>query len=215
MNLPPVHSTPPPLAAQNPREGRRRWVWVLGVICGLFLLGLFLFAWAIFGYIRLHGETRALRNAVLAATDDAFEKKIEVNLGALTLGAARAGLGFVEMPSEARAVLQSVRSAQAGIYERRSRSALDLNQLLESTGQTMADRGWEPLVTVKNRSELVAVFVPANLKTKDVIKVCALVLDGERLVMASARADLEPIFEWIAQHLDRDQKFERVLAGLR
>src|SRR5207249_1368616 len=116
--------------------------------------------------------------------------------GPLSLNLARAGLAFVDLEPEARTALNAVRSAEVGVYTLcGERQHLNLAAMLSAADRTMAGRGWDRVVGVMNGRELVAIYVPAQARSTRNMKVCLVTVNGQELVVASARSNLEPLME--------------------
>jgi hypothetical protein len=163
----------------------RGTVLVAAVLC-LFATGCF----------RVSSDLRALREGILKSSPADWKEEIEVGVGALTLSVARAGLGFLDLPSEARTALDAARGAEVGIYRlEKSRGKADRAAMLKAADHAMLDAGWDRLVTVVDDGNLVVVYVPESLRSTRNLKVCVVVFDGRQLVLASARSNLEPLLD--------------------
>jgi hypothetical protein len=148
------------------------------------------------GCFKVSTDVGALRDSVMKAAHAEREERIEIGVGPLTLNLARAGLAFVDLEPEARTALHAVRSAELGVYKlRNERQQLDHAAMLSAADKTMTDRGWDRVVGVMNRRELVAIYVPAQVRSTRNLKVCLVALNGPELVVASARSNLEPLME--------------------
>lgn len=144
----------------------------------------------------MSSDAEALRNSLMKSAAVEWEQQIEIGLGALTLNLARAGLSFVDLDCNARAALDAVRGADVGIYRlKHAPRSLDHAVLLSSADVAMAGRGWDRFVTVANRHEMVAVYVPKEVRSARNVKVCLVVLDSRQMVVASARSDLDPLLK--------------------
>ena len=160
------------------------------------------------GCFKVSSDVGALRDSIMKAAPAEWEEQIEIGVGPLTLNLARAGLAFVDLEPEARTAFQAVRSAEVGVYNLRSeRQPLDHAAMLSAADKTMADRGWDRVVGVMNRRELVAVYVPGQVRSTRNVKFCLVAVNGQELVVASARSNLEPLMEMAwnrANHRQRD-----------
>ena len=146
------------------------------------------------GCFKVSTDVGALRDCVMKVTPAEWEEEIEIGVGPLTLNLARAGLDFVNLEPEARSALHAVRSAEVGVYKLRSgHQQLNLAAMLSAADKTMAGRGWDRVVGVMDRRELVAIYVPAQVRSTRNVRVCLLTVDGQELVVASARSNLEPL----------------------
>ena len=160
------------------------------------------------GCFKVSTDAGALRDSVMKAAHADREERIEIGVGPLTLNLARAGLAFVDLEPEARTALHAVRSAEVGVYKlRNERQQLNHAAMLSAADSTMADRGWDRVVGVINRHELVAIYVPEQVRSTRNVKVCLVTVNGEELIVASARSNLEPLMEMAwnrANHHPRD-----------
>jgi hypothetical protein len=192
---------PAPLSANEARSRHGAALPVLVLVLALAALpsALIFAAWRSVASARW--DTRALRQTVLRASGVEWTPNIELGVGGGLLGLARVGLSFADLPSEARAVLSSVRSADVGIYHLRERCP-DRSALLAATDRGMAEKGWERVVGVISGRELVATYLPRELRSSRDVRLCVMVLEGEQLVIVSARGNLEPLFELVRSHAD-------------
>src|SRR3989442_199481 len=134
------------------------------------------------GCFKVSTDVGALRDSVMKAACAEREERIEIGVGPLTLNLARAGLAFVDLEPEARTALHAVRSAEVGVYKlRNERQQLNHAAMLSAADKTMAGRGWDRVVGVMNRRELVAVYVPAQVRSTRNVKVCLVTVNDEEL----------------------------------
>jgi hypothetical protein len=184
-----------------PKPARsRQWLWIL---LGTTLAGVVVCAWLAFkvvGLFYVSRDARALREGAMHSVAGEWNKEIEVSIGSWTVNLARAGLSFVDLPPEARTALKSLRGAEAGIYRlRQGGPAVNHAAMLSDADKAMVGRGWERLVGVLNRTEMVAIYVPSKISSARDVKVCVAVMDKQQLVIASARSNLEPLVELAAR----------------
>jgi hypothetical protein len=66
----------------------------------------------------------------------------------------------------------------------------------------MKARGWDRIVGVVERGQLVAVYWPSAKVSAANVTCCVLVFEGENLIVTSVHGNLEPLFELARQHLD-------------
>ena len=148
------------------------------------------------GCFRISSDAQALRDSVMKSASGEWDEEIEIGVGALTLNLARAGLAFVSLEPEARAALAAARGAEVGVYRlQKQRRRLDHATMLAKADQAMSRRGWDRVVGVMNEREFVAVYVPNHVRSTRNVKICVVVMDGQELVVASARGNLEPLME--------------------
>jgi hypothetical protein len=196
MNPPPA----PPLIRPPANRG---WLWV-GLALVLFpLVALGVIVLGVASYFHLSSDTRALRNGLMEASGVEWRQQIGLNIGSVTLGVVRAGLSFAPLDSEARAAVQAVRGVEVGIYEPVSGTKpSDCAAMLAVADKVLNARGWERVVGVLNGEELVSVYIPAKTISARRMKCCVMVFDGRQMVVASVRADLEPLLECLRNQTD-------------
>jgi hypothetical protein len=164
------------------------------------------------GCFKISGDLQALRDGVIQATSaDDWEQDIEVGVGALTFTAARAGLSFVDLPEEARSALSAARSAEVGIYRLHGdHKRIDRAAMLAGSDKAMLRAGWDRLVGVVERDQLVAVYVPQKMRSLRNIQACVLVFNKHQMVLASARSNLEPLLDLALKRIDWSHKKEEL-----
>lgn len=155
-------------------------------------------------YFYPSSDIRALRNSLVRSSGAEWDPVIVLNVGGLTTSAVRTGLSFAKLDDEARATLQAVRRVEVGIYHLKSRGDLpDRAAMLTAADDAMAARGWDRIVSVIEHGDLLAVYTPAKTTSFSKVKCCAMVFHGEELIVASARANLEPLLKCVlAKHAD-------------
>jgi hypothetical protein len=168
------------------------------------------------GYFRLGRDARCLRNSLTRATISAplvWNKKIELSVGPLSCLALRAGLSFAPLDPEARTALRAVRGAEVGIYELDGASGrIDPGALLSSADEATSSRGWDRVVGVGQKHELVAVYVPKRPARGAKLQVCVAVLNRDQLVVAAGRSDLDPLMELVTSRTEWKQSRQWVAA---
>lgn len=184
MNL--NHSPVPPAKPRFPAH------WLVLTLLALLLAA----GWGLVRSFRVTGDTAALRAAVLASGPARWDRQFDVGVGWLMLTLGRVGLSFIDLPAEARAAIQAVRRAEVSIHRHRlDTPAADPATLLAAAERAMSRRGWERIVTAQERGELVVVFVPTDMDSARQARFTVLVAQEDELVIASARANLEPLIE--------------------
>ena len=182
---------PAPVSLEQPFSRNTRPWAKLQIACVVGLL-----ATCLTGCFKVSSDIGAMRDSVMKAAHAEREERIEIGVGPLTLNLARAGLAFVDLEPEARTALQTMRSAEVGVYKLRHQ-AQQLNHaaMLSAADKTMTDRGWDRVVAVMGRRELVAIYVPGNVRSTRNMKVSLLAVHDRELIVASARSNLEPLME--------------------
>lgn len=198
MNQPTATSNPPRL---------RRCLIIAAAIVLVPTLTLALLAVGVVRSFGLGPDAAALRDVATRSHGTGWQRKIEVGVGSVTVGVARTALAFLPIEPEVRTALRTFRGGSVGVYQRSS-SPKKVNRadLLESADQVMRKRGWERMVGVRNRDELVAVYVPQGTTSPRNARVCVLVVNRDEMVIASVRSDLEPLLELARDHAGKNGK---------
>lgn len=139
-------------------------------------------------------EARAVQDAVVDRLPGEWQTRIQVSVGPALFGLARAGVALADVQPEARMALRSVRGCKVSIH-RFVGDRADRPALLAGADQAMSERGWERVVGVLDRDELMAVYAPAGELTTRRLPLCVLVFDGRELVVVSALGNAEPLAE--------------------
>lgn len=182
------------------RRGRQIGIALLAILFLAFLL----LAIGIVGFFRLSRDTRVLRNSLKACAVSqvgAWHEKLELRVGTVPFWALRTGLSFAPLEPEAHLALRSIRAAEVGIYELGDQAPyLSSGEMLRAADLAMAKRGWDRTVAVCQKGELVAVYMPIENREPEKLRACVAVFQGRQLILASARGDLEPLFELAQMH---------------
>ena len=164
-------------------------------------------------YFHLSSDTRALRNGLLKASGVEWRQQIGLNIGSGTLGVVRAGLSFVPLDAEAQAAVQTVRGLEVGIYELAiGAKPPDGAAMLSAADTVLKERGWERLVGILDGEELVGVYVPGKDISVRQVKCCVLVFDGRQMILASAKADIQPLLHCLQSQPDLRAKVRSLAA---
>jgi hypothetical protein len=158
-----------------------------------------LVAYGITSYFRLSGDTAALRDSVVSSTSGRCSKRLALNVGWATVGLARAGLSFCEMPPEARQALQSVRGGDVALY--RLNGPVDRAELVAQADRMMAKRKMARIVGVSKGEDFVAVYMPSGNIAPRNVRCNVLVVHEEEAVIVGARGNLRPIMELVSTQL--------------
>jgi len=176
---------------------RWRWVFALGVLV--------LFLWPVAAAVRffhLGSDTAALRESVTIAVKGDLDKTITIRVGWFATGLARMCSRAVKLEREPRAMLNSLRGAEVGVYKLREKPRRsDHAAILLRADRQMSARGWERIVGVSEDNQLVAAYFPKHAGSGGTLKCCVMVLDGCDLVVASARANLEPVVDILKEKI--------------
>lgn len=147
------------------------------------------------GCFRVSSSTQALREIALENLDGFWEERIEFSAGRLTFAAAQWGSRFVELPPEARTILDSARGAEVSVWESERRGTMDGPAILKEADRKMTAKGWTRLVGVIEEQNLVAIYVPADLGGGTTVKISVLVINEQQVVCAAARSNIKPLME--------------------
>ncbi len=191
-------ATAPCPSVVNPARPRFRWRW------RWFFLSLFLAPFIGIALIVCYGlscllvssTVRELGSAAIHDTGGHWNWKVSARVGAIPLTLARVITEFVPtMPHEARQALSAARGGEVMVYQRTDHRKLDgCRQLLADADRIMTGRGWERAVGVLEDGNLVAVYLPVGLDSNRRARATVLVVNEDTLVVASATADLRPLF---------------------
>lgn len=176
------------------RPVRHLW-WLIPLT--LFIVVPTLLAAGVFSCLSLRGEARTLRASLGEVPSLRCEKKIELSIGPGVFGAARLGISFLDVEPEIRAALSSVRALTVGVYELQNRGTPPSKTgLLASADQAMDEQGWERMIVVMNRDELIAIYTPRDTTDTEEIELCLAVVNHHEMVIVSGRADPTPLLEF-------------------
>lgn len=206
-----MNPTPEPPLICPPTS--RLWFWV-GLVSLMFpFVALGVIGLGAASYLNLSSDTRALRNGLMKASGVEWRQNLGLNIGSMTLGVVRAGLSLAPLDAQARAAVQTVRGVEVGIYELTPGSKPpDCAAMLAVADTVLNARGWERVVGVLDGEELMSVYVPGAAIAARQVKCCVLVFDGQQMVLVSARADVEPLWECLRNQTDLRTKVRSLAA---
>lgn len=164
-----------------------------------FLLILVLCAASLAACLDLSSEAEALRDGLTKPNPAFLERQIEIGAGSFPLFVARLILGFVDVEPEIRTAAAAVRGVQVGLYavkESEAGGSCDSVSMLQCADEAMAKRGWYRMAGAAHGHELVAVYLPEEIRSPSNVKVCVAVLERDQLVIVRARGNLEPLLAW-------------------
>lgn len=196
---------PSPTVPVNRSSGKR--FWITGAVAVLLLTGVVLLpvmlVAGLTSYFRLGSDTKALRNALVESSGIPWHEQFEFNLGGFTFGVARIGLSFAHPGREVSAALKTVRGVEVALCQLPSDAvAPDRAAMLASADTAMKSRGWSRLVGVLDGQDLVAVYMPDTINSVRQMKCSVLVFDGQQLILASVRANPEPLIQCLLDQPD-------------
>lgn len=192
---------------------RRPWFWIGLVFLLIPFVALGVIALGAASYLHLSSDMRALRNGLMKASGVEWRQNLGLNLGSMTLGVVRAGLSLAPLDAQAQAAVQTVRGVEVGIYELTpGTKPPDRVALLTVADTVLKARGWERVVGVLDGEELVSVYLPDRAIAARHVKCCVLVFDGRQMVVVSARADVESLWECLRQQTDPRVKVHSLAA---
>jgi hypothetical protein len=191
---------------------RRRWGYV---VTAAFVLVSVWIVVNLAGMFQLSSDTAALRDTVMREIDGSCEKKIALRAGFLTTGLIRLGAKALKLDAEPRAVIESVRGAEVGIYSLKDEAGTaDCGRILNGADQVMSARGWERVAGISKEGKLVAIFSPRAASART-LKLCLVVLDGQKLVVAAGKGDLAPVLDLAMARMNAEGRREARLAEKR
>ena len=197
----------------TPRRSYVRWIVVGLVILMAPMLILGVAAWSM---LTLNRDAALLRREVMSATDSDWHTKVQMDLGAVTLGTVRTALRFVHHKdiADARLALAAVRSASVGVYERdNAEGKISAEKLFTDTDRLMRARGWTRLVGVADHNQNVLIYT-SDRGSDDRMDLCVAVVDGRELVVVSTRVDAGVLLQLVEKHAPGEFKSQLKLAKL-
>jgi len=161
---------------------------------------------ALYYSLRPSGDLDALCGAVSQSTGLEFGREFELSLSPMACTLVRAGTAWAGLPPEAQSAFRAIRAVEVGVYGVSLRAtAAGSRCALVEIDEAMSKRGWERIVGVMNRREVVAVFAPRAIPSRRDLSLAVLVFDGSRVVVASVRGDPEALVELALQHAGHDR----------
>ena len=189
----------------NSPENRTRLRCDGYVVIAVFALLLLFVLLGVASFFHLSSESQALRQAVTRCIPGPMEKQIGLNVGSFTLAAVRTGLRFVDMPPEARTAIGTLQGAEVCVYKLpAAHQHVNAAKVFFQADRAMQDRGWSRLVAVAQDAQVVAAYLPKSTRTSSRLKCCVFVLNGEDLVIVSARGNVEALMELAARQIPMD-----------
>jgi hypothetical protein len=166
------------------------------------------------GCFRVSSDTQALRDVALKLQTAEAQERIEMGVGFFTVGLAKLGARFVELPPEVRGILGSVDGVECSVYELRAGQS-NFAEVLSGADEVMDQRGSDRVVGVLDSDQLIAVYVPRTMKSHRDMSISVMVLTKRELICASARGDLDSVMQLaITKAQEQFPKSERVAKNL-
>jgi hypothetical protein len=164
------------------------------LVPGLLLTGIGLLAVGVGSCGLLSREGRAVRDRVIPAAHAACDRSIEVNARPFLVSLCQVVLSCIPMDPEARTAVRALRGAEVGVYHpSHPVPSTDRTAALNAADQVMTEWGWTRVVGVQEPDALVAVYAPVTPRSPRNLQLRVLVLQGEQLVLGSARGDVEAL----------------------
>jgi len=194
---------PAPNAHETRKTASSLW-WQYSILLFVFAIPAML-AYGVASYFRLSGDTAALRDSVLASQAGRCSQRLAVNIGWATVGLARAGLSFCNLPPEARQALRSVRGGDVALC--RLSGPLDKTGLIATADRMMAERKMQRVVGVSTGEDLVAVYMPSGKMSPRNVRCNVLVVHQEEAILVGARGNLAPIIDLVSAQMRSEGHF--------
>lgn len=190
MEIPPI--APPLPAPAAPRSAGRFWKVCLGLLLLLIAAPIALGV----AVMRMDGEARVLKSAVISPDPENWQKQIELDLtpGPFILARMVAPM-FDQIPPEARAAINTVRDAELSVYQLKG-DFPDTAKVLVTADKGMTERGFDRIVAVTEPDALVAIYVHNKTKSLENIRASVLVIADRQMITVSAKANLAEITEF-------------------
>jgi hypothetical protein len=142
-----------------------------------------------------------LRECLLGKQQFDWGDRIVVNVGPVTLGAARFMSRFLEIPQEARAGFASLRGAEVGVFRGANVAPEDRPVALKTADESMVKRGWSRVVAVQGCRESVMVYVQEKGLGANNLVCCVVVWNENELVVVKVKSDPEPLLKLVQEHI--------------
>jgi hypothetical protein len=104
--------------------------------------------------------------------------------------------------------LRVVQDADVGFYElSRDEGTTGGASCIFTATRAMNDRSWDCIVSVTDRAQTVAIFVPRDFAASDdTLPACVLVVEGRNLVVVSARLAVGPLVALAQSQIGRQMR---------
>lgn len=166
---------------------------------------LVLLAIGVYQLITLSREAATLSSALTAEKSFTATKQFEGTVGSLLIGGARLLLRSVkDVPPEASQALAAIRSASVGVYQLEETPTFQERRDRFGAGDLAMQRlGWMRVVSVGEKKQNVAVYLPANDRDDDELRVCLAVCDRRQLVVVSGRMDATLLAQFVQTQIPK------------
>jgi len=149
----------------------------------------------------LDRDARVLRRSITDSLGTKLDSTIELRVGESLISATQLGIRWChDIPDQAHIALAALRSASVGVYHLKKPSAAERAAVLVRAQDVMEKRGWSRVVGVNDHDTMVAVYAPSAFHDSGPQRVCVAVIDGNQLIVVSARADLTKLAELAPIH---------------
>jgi hypothetical protein len=179
------------MSSPNPTTHPRTRKWHFLLLS--FLLFCSFAAIGIASYFRLGPDTAALRSSFLKVEDVPWNRKIAIHIGPLTMAMFRHAVRFIDMGDEPKAVIESLRSIEVGVYELPISANENALTSLDAADKAVASRKWQRVVSVKNEEAQVAIYAQTPGVSAKAVRCCFMVLHERLLIVGSARINPESL----------------------
>lgn len=154
--------------------------------------------------VRPSSDFRDLQEVVLDELPSRPNMRISIRAPSVLVSLARFGLSFIDdIDDEARLAIRAVRGGQVGVFQLpQPVSQADKVRILNRANETMKENGWNRIVAVVERDEMVSIYTPEGVDDPKRLEVLTIVLSNNELVMVSAKGDLRPIWDLAQTHMD-------------
>jgi hypothetical protein len=192
----------PPLISTAPAQWRIPRIRLAYVLLFIVLAMPMACALGVASFFYLSSPVRALRSAVVESVPGQWHERFRINAGYFTCALARCASGFIKLPAEARAGIDSVRGAEVSIsHLNEPGGAADFAALMAKADKSMGRRHWQRIVGVVQDKQFVAIYAPGDLRSFKNTSCCVVVLNDKDLVVVSARANLTSMLDIIQQRI--------------
>lgn len=130
--------------------------------------------------------------------------EVQVNAPPLVFTLARLVSHCVDIETEARSALRTLRNAQVNVYKLSEQPTRRVQlELIERMETHMRELGWTRCLCVLDHHDVVLAHVSDSIRDGDSLEVCVVVLSNRDLVIVGARCDAEALSQLVNVALSR------------
>lgn len=157
------------------------------------LASMFLFS----GCLAVDHNFSKIRNDVLSAAGDNFNRDVEFSLGSAGMGLVRTVVKFDDKDKDAREIIRHIAKVQVGVYKNTSHILpADKILIVKKIDRRMRSRGWNYLIKNFSRHKMEMVYVKMN-GNNELSEMFVINLDRKELAIVEIKGDMEKILAYV------------------